>query len=139
MPPPSAAQEALEWFIFALRDLHDAKLLAQAEVDSPNAVWHAQQAVEKCIKALLVLNQIPFPWTHDLEALRAGLPPGSPLKTEPADLSLLSQRAMESRYPGPYDALRADEVEEAIRLAEEAAAALHQAFRDAGLSGDPDR
>jgi len=41
------------------------------DTDSPDAVigFHAQQAVEKSLKAVLTSRGIRYPWTHDLGGL----------------------------------------------------------------------
>ena len=48
----------------AFRVLKDAP-----EADDVVACFHAQQAVEKCLKAVLFENRIEFPPTHDLARL----------------------------------------------------------------------
>ena len=64
--------------------------------------FHAQQAAEKALKALLTERGIPFPKIHDLEEIEVLLPesdrraPG----LDPDDLALLSQLAVAPRYPG---------------------------------------
>ena len=35
-----------------------------------HVAYHAQQAAEKAIKAILVFEQVEFPFTHELNALR---------------------------------------------------------------------
>jgi len=138
MPRPEHEREAVEWYLFAMRDLKDAHTLADSDRSNPNAVWHAQQAAEKAIKSLLVLGQIPFKWTHDLEALRAALPDDYRLKTIPNDLSPLSQRGMESRCPGDYDLLEEVDVRQALSLAGEVIDLLKEEFDPQVLAGvDP--
>lgn len=77
-------------------------------------------------------------WTHDLEALRADLPDRYMLKTEPDDLSPLSQRGMESRYPGDYDPLVEEDVQQALSLADAVIELLKRDFDPQVLAGvDP--
>jgi HEPN domain-containing protein len=64
--------DAQDWIAHAAADLHYAKL----GQNDPKALesliaFHAQQAVEKAVKALLVKHQVDFPKTHDLEELLA--------------------------------------------------------------------
>lgn len=47
--------------------------------------WLAQQAAEKALKAALVLEDIAFPFTHDLDALRNRLPGSWPDHTTHSD------------------------------------------------------
>ncbi len=65
-----------EWIEKADNDLktaaHTIKLGADCPTDT--VCFHAQQCVEKYLKALLVLRRCDFPRTHDLERLRDLLP-----------------------------------------------------------------
>ncbi len=65
------------------------------------ACFHAQQAVEKYLKACLQEADIPFGKTHDLSVLLNLLLPLHPLleRLRPA-LRVLSAYAVEFRYPG---------------------------------------
>ena len=45
------------------------KLVNDPDIDDEAVGFHAQQAVEKCMKAVLALHQIEFRKTHDLTAL----------------------------------------------------------------------
>lgn len=73
MSPPDkerlpASPEA--WIIHARSDL----TLAQIGRDNSNVLheqicFHAQQAVEKSLKAILLFYKVDFPLTHDLEEL----------------------------------------------------------------------
>ncbi|MEI7989561.1 MAG: HEPN domain-containing protein [Chloroflexota bacterium] len=65
------------------------------------AVFHAQQCVEKYLKALLVFHQLPFPKTHDLAALGdLCLQIGVIVPINEDSLQRLSAYAVEARYPG---------------------------------------
>jgi HEPN domain-containing protein len=62
---------ARTWVLIADRDVRSAQACLDASVPIPEtAAYHCQQAVEKLIKALLVLARVPSRKTHDLEALR---------------------------------------------------------------------
>ena len=68
----SAEQQALveAWWTKASHDLAAGRaLLAASPPPLDIAVYHCQQAAEKAIKAWLVWKDMPFPKTHDLEAL----------------------------------------------------------------------
>ena len=63
--------ETARWLRYAGEDLITAEtLLAQARIPPRQACWHAQQAAEKALKAVLIFLQIDFPRTHDLNVLR---------------------------------------------------------------------
>lgn len=54
------------WVDFAHRDLEAARLLADNEYVSNAVLFHSQQCVEKCLKALLEQNRIPVPHIHSV-------------------------------------------------------------------------
>jgi HEPN domain-containing protein len=64
------------------------------------SAFHAQQAVEKALKALLVWHQIEFPKTHDIRQLLDLLTSPEPeLSKELDEASSLTDYAIEHRYP----------------------------------------
>jgi len=61
---------ALRFVALAERDARTLAVLASSpDVDDEPVGFHAQQAVEKCLKAVLVLHRVPFRKTHDLDEL----------------------------------------------------------------------
>jgi len=84
----------------ALEDSRQAK--DQAEI----ACFHAQQCVEKFLKALLVLNGRHVPRIHDLLALARLLSKFNfPISKLEKSLRSLNQYAVEIRYPGYFAAV----------------------------------
>lgn len=101
MPDPEDVRLIAErWLAKGVADLQAARLMHEAgdRIEPWIAVFHAQQAAEKALKAMLVIEQIPFPKSHDLERIRGLLPStgGLPPATE---MAVLSQVALASRYP----------------------------------------
>ncbi len=73
--------------------------MAAAEVDFPVACFHAQQAVEKAIKAVMHLQSIEFRRTHDLEELATELgKAGVSVPVSGDRLRRLTPYAVEFRY-----------------------------------------
>jgi HEPN domain-containing protein len=67
---PDAPEPVRQWIKKAEGDLRSAQLLLAADPPEPDAVaFHAQQAVEKYLKAYLVHLGIDPPRTHDLITL----------------------------------------------------------------------
>jgi HEPN domain-containing protein len=58
-----------EWVAKAENDITNATHTLKLGKDCPTdtVCFHAQQGVEKYLKALLVLERIDFPKTHDIE------------------------------------------------------------------------
>ena len=141
MPDPEAVAEvALGWFRRAKSDLATSRnaLGARDEVDPWVASFHAQQAAEKYLKAALIIEQVRFPRTHELERLRPLLPAGWALPDQEA-LAGLSRFAVAGRYPeGPFDAGPEptwSDAEEAVRLAETVATSILTGARSRGIGG----
>ena len=77
MPEPDkAAIVAREWISKAENDLKTAAhtLTLGADCPTDTVCFHAQQCVEKYVKAFLVAAEIAFPRTHDIEALIGLMP-----------------------------------------------------------------
>ena len=95
---------ALRWFEKAKNDLITAQqTLALLDGPTDTPCFHAQQAVEKSLKALLTAEGVAFPRTHDLmpllELARAVLPDLERFRNAFAELT---DYAVEVRYPGDF-------------------------------------
>ncbi|HID30502.1 MAG TPA: HEPN domain-containing protein [Desulfobacterales bacterium] len=65
--------------------------------------FHAQQGMEKYLKAWLIEHGVDFPKTHDLEALAKLCLPSLPeLQSLIDGLRFLTSFAVEIRYPGIF-------------------------------------
>ncbi|MFN0071112.1 MAG: HEPN domain-containing protein [Chloroflexota bacterium] len=61
---------AAHWLAVAEEDLSIVRLAqSHREISVSIACFHAQQAAEKAIKAVLVLKSLRFPLVHDIDAL----------------------------------------------------------------------
>lgn len=91
-----------EWSHKAEGDDTVAATLWQAGSTVYDAIcFHAQQCVEKYLKAWLVEHEMTFPKTHDLEALVKQCVPSLPdLEVLLDELRFLTSFAVEIRYPG---------------------------------------
>lgn len=110
---------AREWLDQAHDDLHAAETHHQhAELAPRSVCWFAQQASEKAMKALLVLDQIEYPFAHALVAIHDLLP--QPLAAAARhDLRRLSEFAIRGRYPGPWPDPNRQDAEDALAAARE--------------------
>ena len=91
-----------EWIEKADHDLKTAShtLTLGEQCPTDTVCFHAQQCVEKYLKALLVLKQIHFPKTHDIEKLISLLPARVPTLLTKDEQNLLTPYAVATRYPG---------------------------------------
>jgi HEPN domain-containing protein len=64
-------EKAKQWIELAEEDLSVAKFALTMESNVPYRIiaFHCQQCAEKYIKSLLILFNIDFPYTHDIEKL----------------------------------------------------------------------
>jgi HEPN domain-containing protein len=116
MPPEAGSPGA--WLRFARSDLALARGERQPEVLLETLCFHAQQAAEKSIKAVLMQAGIPPPRAHSIERLLGLLPPAF---SPPADLlaaAKLTPYATIFRYPTEEEPVSEEEYREAVRLAE---------------------
>lgn len=109
------ANISAEWVVKAAGDATTAYREYRAR-KAPNydaACFHAQQCVEKLIKAVLIQQEIPFRRIHDLEVLLDACLELYPLwESLRADTQLLTQYAVQFRYPG--ESADKEEAKEAI-------------------------
>src|SRR5262245_61202099 len=90
-----------EWLALADNDLLNASHTLKLGKICPTetVTFHAQQAVEKHIKALLVYHDIPFPKSHNIGVVRALLPAKLRPKLTRAVQKRLTGYAVQTRYP----------------------------------------
>ncbi len=92
--------DTARWLRYAEEDLITAETYLQdPRVPPRQSCWHAQQAAEKALKAVLIFLQIDFRRTHDLNVLRDLLPESWHLKTALLNLEDLNRWAVAARYP----------------------------------------
>ena len=113
------APESTRWLAYGRTDLDAAQSLLRDPDHYPRQVcFLAQQAAEKALKAVLVLLEIEFPFTHDLDRLREMVPTGWQVKTTFPNLYALSIWAVEARYPGDMPQVVEADARDALQTAE---------------------
>jgi len=127
-------QEALRWLRFANEDLDVAeRLLRDDRVAARHICWLSQQAAEKAIKAALTLDEVTFPFTHDLDALRNLLPAAWAVHKTSGDLAELTEWGVESRYPGEWPEPTASDAARAGVEARTVCDSIETDFRQRGV------
>ena len=108
-----------EWVEKAEEDLKVTTITLRARKEAPlGAVcFHAQQCIEKYLKALLVARRVDFPKTHDIGELLVaiGRPIGITLPME--EQRRLTAYATVTRYPGSSRPITLPEARKAVALA----------------------
>ena len=106
------------WIRHAKADL----ALAQVSLPEDNfyepLCFHAQQAAEKAVKAVLIINAISFPKTHNIRTLLDLIPKTIVLPTDVDDAASLTDYAVSGRYPNEVEGIDREEYLEAVRLAQ---------------------
>ena len=108
-----------QWVLKAESDLKTAALLLRVRRDCPTDIvcFHVQQCVEKYLKAMLVLNAIEFPRTHQISLLLALVPAQVRPVLTPQEQDRLTEYAVTTRYPGDYDPISREEARQAVQTA----------------------
>jgi HEPN domain-containing protein len=108
-----------DWLRCARSDLALARIQRPTEVLLDALCFHAQQAVEKSLKAVLLSRGIHFPYTHDIARLITLVQQANILWSEELDQAAdLSEYASEGRYPGSAEPVSEEEYRQAILTAE---------------------
>ena len=111
---------AREWMTKAENDLKTAVHTLDLGEECPTDMvcFHAQQCVEKYLKAVLVLDGIDFPKIHDIGELVTLLPQESVnLDITVEEQRRLTEYATVTRYPGDYEPISLVEAREAVEIA----------------------
>ena len=112
--------DAAEWLLHAESDLTYARLgQTQPAVLRNQVAFHAEQAAEKALKAVLVHAAVEFPRTHDLQSLLTLLrDSGISVQPEVEQAGVLTRFAVEARYPGDIEPIAPEELRQAIEVAQ---------------------
>lgn len=106
-----------DWMRHAESDLELSKKKESPKILYEELCFHAQQAAEKSIKAVLIQLKIEFPRTHNIKILTEKIP-GEHVNIDLFDkIAILTDYAVAMRYPGNYEEISEDEWKEAVELA----------------------
>lgn len=119
----------LEWIEKAEGDYTTVQLLQQSPISSKDVIcFHAQQCIEKYLKAWLQEANIPIPRTHNLEELLSLIEPIFPAwNSWQPDFSALSEHAVDFRYPGK--SATAENAEHAAKICNIVREAIRKALK----------
>ena len=125
-----------QWVTKAEHDLQNAAHTLRLGDSGPldTVCFHAQQCVEKYLKALLSLHEIDFYRTHDISALLALLPIHLRPELTPEEQARLGDYAVVMRYPGDYEPVSLAEAEQAVKIARRVRTQVRQRLPKAGTA-----
>ncbi|HDQ70900.1 MAG TPA: HEPN domain-containing protein [Chloroflexi bacterium] len=118
LPDRPVPGSAADWLRHARSDLALASVTSLPQVLYNQLCFHAQQAVEKSIKAVLIHHNVEFRKVHDIDYLMTMLPPDVSLPPEAEQVVGLTGYAVMLRYPGDYEDLTEEEYRETIQIAQ---------------------
>lgn len=108
-----------QWLAKADEDLLVAGAILETEMSSyDTAGFHAQQAAEKALKAVLVRHQVNVRHTHEIDVLLASADRVAPgIRDRLRSAEDLTGYAVDARYPGPQRPLTRDEAASYLEVA----------------------
>ncbi len=131
--------EAVDWLRFAREDIQVAEWALSAQIYN-QACFHAQQCVEKALKAWLCRHGILPPKTHQLSLLLTLLP-GDDLDVLRPSVLLLDRFYIPRRYPDALPGALSDGLpnaadgEEALEIARQVLQQIEQILTRSDASG----
>jgi HEPN domain-containing protein len=130
--PPEDSEPWAPWLALARDDLAMARTLLTAGSAPWGICYHAQQTVEKALKAVIVARGDDPPRTHNLVRLNDAVETTVLDGTDDETLAALTVWATEQRYPtgGPLPDRR--DAERAVAFAERALAIVMQRIEQTG-------
>jgi HEPN domain-containing protein len=116
---PGRADAPRRWLQNARGDLSMARVPLPEDATYEMLCFHAQQAAEKAIKAVLLAKGVDFPFTHNLQLLIDRIPSGVDVPPQVTRAVDLTPYAVITRYPGENEPVSEEEYRESLQLAEE--------------------
>ena len=112
------ADHIRNWLFRAKEDIAVLKRLSESEVEfyTSTICFHAQQAVEKYLKAFLIFHDVDFPRTHDVDFLLMECQKIDDVSFE-LDLKSLTEFGVSVRYPDDFYIPGVSETKEYIDIA----------------------
>jgi HEPN domain-containing protein len=125
-----------EWIVKADHDLTAAVQIPKLGKATPTEAvcFHAQQCIEKYLKAVLVYRSIPFPKSHDIRVLTALVPRRLRPALDEALQDRLTFYASTPRYPGSGADISLTAARKAVTLARRVRQGVRRKLPKAALS-----
>ena len=117
-PEGHVSGSAVDWLRYAESDLEIARITQSPRILLEGLCFHAQQAAERALKAVLVAHAISFPRTHNIATLLDLFPPEIGLPSEVEAAAGLTDYAVLTRYPSNLEPVTEEEYHEALHLTE---------------------
>ena len=122
MPGEPTASRAAMWLRDAESDLALASVKKTRKIRYEHLCFHAQQAAEKAVKAVLLAYGVSPSRTHDLAFIIDSLPVDVSLPPSLLLLPVLTKYAVQHRYPGQDLPVNRRDHKQALAMASETVA-----------------
>jgi len=127
----SRNEVACRWLEKAEKDLRVARKI----LDEPDySAFHSQQAAEKALKALLIALGKRPPRTHNIGLLLDEIEKAGLEVHDIIGAKILTDYAVEARYPNFEEVVTENEALEALRLAEKVVEWVKERLREKGVA-----
>ena len=116
--PLSDPSDPRAWIMRAYSNLNLAEKGRSKDVMLEDLCFNTQQAAEKALKAICLFKGLDFPKTHSIVRLLDIIESSGvviPETVKSADV--LTQYAVQTRYPGPVEEITIEEYQESLVLA----------------------
>ena len=135
-PAEHVVQKVRAWVTCADEDLRVAQHTLTLADECPYRVvaYHAQQCVEKYLKAYLVLHGTDFPYTHNIARLVELCSEQSAWGEALEDAEELTPFAISARYPGENESVSEAEARRTVDIAARVQQVVWQALNEDGVS-----
>ena len=135
MPPDEMLKVIRQWIDRAEEDLRNAEHTLTLEKDCPvgTVCFHAEQCVEKYLKALLVFQNVDFPKTHNIPELLTLVPASVRPHLSAEEQEQLTDYATVLRYPGDWEPITREDAEAAVEVARKVREAVRKHLPEAAL------
>ena len=129
---PDEARLVRAWIEKGDHDLLAGELILKGGKQTPfdTACFHAQQSVEKYLKALLTSMKVEFPYTHDIRVLVQRVRSRITQDIDEASLIALNRYAIQTRYPGDPEPIDRPEAMKAMATARKLRKIVRAALKD---------
>jgi len=129
-------RKVLQWLSYGEEDLSLARHGLTLESNCPYRLiaYHAQQCVEKHLKAYLLQQAVDFPYTHNIARLLELCGEHASWAESLTDAEELTPFAITSRYPGEDEEVSREEAVRAIESAERVREVVRTALAEGGIS-----
>lgn len=123
------------WISYADEDLSTAQVGLTLTTSIPYRIiaFHAQQCVEKYLKAYLIYHEIEFPYTHNISLLLELCAEKGKWTSELEEAKKLSAYASTLRYPSDNIKITKNDAIKAVEIAVRVKEAVRNALMEEGL------